>query len=111
MRVRVMWLLAGFVCLLGVRPAQAQWWKNKWEVASFVGYETNGSYPLTPTLSTVDVNSFRLDGTTSFGTFIDYSLTRNARLEFMWNRNMSQYSVQPLPGDPFTKAFNSDMDQ
>ena len=111
MRVPMMWLIAGFVCLLGVRPAQAQWWENKWEVTPFVGYETKGSYPLTPTLSTVDVNSFRLDGATSFGTFIDYSLTRNAQLEFMWDRNMSQYSVQPLPGDPFTKAFNSDVDQ
>lgn len=111
MRVRIMLLFAGLVCLLGVRPAQAQWWENKWEVTPFVGYETNGNYPLRPTSSAIDVNNFRLDGSTSFGTFIDYSLTRNAQLEFMWDRNKTQYSVQPLPGDPYTKAFGSDVDQ
>lgn len=111
MRVRIMWLFGGLFFLLGVRPAEAQWWENKWEVTPFVGYETNGNYPLRPTSPAIDVNNFRLDGSTSFGTFIDYSLTRNAQLEFMWDRNKTQYSVQPLPGDSYTKAFNSDVDQ
>lgn len=111
MRFRWIWILAGLVCLFAGRPAQAQWWEHKWEVTPFVGYETSGSYPLRPTLSNINVNSFRLDGAPSFGTFIDYSLTRNAQVEFMWNRNQSQYSVQQVSGGPFTKAYNSDVDQ
>ena len=111
MRLRALLLVAGVVCLFASAPARAQYGREKWEISPFVGYETSGSYPLTPTTLGVNVNDLRIDGATSFGTFIDYSVTRNAQVEFMWDRNQTSYSVQPFPGDPHVKAFNSDVDQ
>jgi len=99
------------VCLLAALPTKAQYGSERWEVTPFVGFETNGSYPLSPTSPTVTVNSLRLDGATSFGSFIDYSITHNAQFEFMWDRNQTTYSDQQVPGGPYTKAFNSDVDQ
>lgn len=112
MQVRWTWMLVfSLFCLAASAPANAQWWNNRWEVSPFVGYETTGSYPLSPTSSNVTVNSVRLNGATSYGTFIDFSVTRNAQVEFMWDRNNSQYDEQQVLGGPFTKAFNSDVDQ
>ena len=111
MRLRLM-LFAGVLLFLAAGvPSNAQWWNNRWEVTPFVGYETTGSYPLSPLTSGVTVNNLRLNGATSYGTFIDYSITRNAQFEFMWDRNNSQYDEQLSPTSPYTKAFDSDVDQ
>src|SRR5207247_10411661 len=71
--------------------------------SDLVGYETSGSYPLSPTSTTVFVNDLRINGATSFGTFIGYSLTSNSQFEFLWDRNLTSYSLQPTPGAPYTK--------
>jgi hypothetical protein len=107
-----MWLLVGLTCLVIGAPASAQYYgREKWEVTPFVGYETNGSYPLNPTSTTVTVNNLRINGATSFGTFIGYSFTPNAEFEFMWDRNLTSYSEQPTPGAAYMKAYNSTVDQ
>ncbi len=112
MRIGRMWLLVGLTCLVTSAPASAQYYgREKWEVTPFVGYETNGSYPLNPTSTTVTVNNLRINGATSFGTFIGYSLTPNAEFEFMWDRNLTSYSEQPAPGAAYVKAYNSSVDQ
>ena len=110
MRAGKMWLLVGLTCLATSVPARAQYYgRDKWEVTPFVGYETNGSYPLTS--STVTINDLRINGATSFGTFIGYSLTSNSEFEFMWDRNLTSYSVQQTPGAAYMKAYNSTVDQ
>jgi Outer membrane protein beta-barrel domain len=111
MRLRVPWLASGLLCVLAGPPARAQFVRDKWEVAPFVGYETSGSYPLKPTSSGVFVNDLRVDGATSFGAFLDYSLTRNLQAEFLWDRNLTFYSAQPLPHTPYFKAYDSTVDQ
>lgn len=111
MRLRMMWLLGGLVCLIASAPARAQSRLDKWEFTPFLGYETSGSYPLNPTLSSIPVNNLRVDGAASFGTFIDYSVTSNAQFEFMWDRNQTSYSEQQFPNPAYVKAFNSSVDQ
>lgn len=114
MRVGMICLLGGLSCLAAGAPAMAQYGSSrleKWEFTPFVGYETSGSYPLNPTSTTITVNDLRINGATSFGTFIGYSITPNAQFEFMWNRNLTSYSVQPTPGAPYTKAYDSSVDQ
>jgi len=106
------WLVAGLFFLSASPPAKAQWYGlDKWELSPFVGYETSGSYPLTPTLNTITVSNVRADGAVSFGTFIDYSLSENFRVEFMWDRNNTSYSELQPPNPGYIKAFNSDIDQ
>src|SRR6476659_3743122 len=100
MRLPVMWIVAGFILLFGAASANAQYGREKWEFTPFVGYETSGSYPLSSQTIGVNVNDLRVDGATSFGTFIDHSLTQNAQAEFMWDRNLTSYSAQILPGEP-----------
>src|SRR5712692_476726 len=110
MRIGRIWLLVGLTCLVTSATASAQYYgREKWEVTPFVGYETNGSYPLTS--STVTINALRINGATSFGTFIGYSLTSNAEFEFMWDRNLTSYSDQRTPGAAYMKAYNSSVDQ
>jgi hypothetical protein len=104
-------MVAGLLCLVAAIPARAQYGAERWELTPFVGYETNGSYPLNPTSPLVTVNNLRIDGAPSFGTFIDYSVTHNAQFEFMWDRNQTTYSDQQSFGGPYTKAFDSDVDQ
>ena len=111
MRLRALWIVAALILLFSAASASAQFARDKWEVTPFVGYETSGSYPLNPQTSGVTVNDLRVDGATSFGTFIDYSLTPNAQAEFMWDRNLTSYSAQILPGEPFFKAYDSTIDQ
>lgn len=113
MRVGMICLLGGVICLATSAPAVAQYGASrieKWEFTPFVGYETSGSYPLSPT-TTVAVNDLRINGATSFGTFIGYSLTSNAQFEFLWDRNLTSYSVQRTPGAPYLKAYDSTVDQ
>jgi hypothetical protein len=111
MRLRALWIVAALIFLFSAASASAQFALDKWEVTPFVGYETSGSYPLNPQTFGVNVNDLRVDGATSFGTFIDYSLTHNAQAEFMWDRNLTSYSAQILPGEPFFKAYDSTIDQ
>ncbi len=114
MQAGMIGLLGGVICLVMSAPAMAQYGGSrleKWEFTPFVGYETSGSYPLSPTSTTVFVNDLRINGATSFGTFIGYSLTSNSQFEFLWDRNLTSYSLQPTPGAPYTKAYDSTVDQ
>jgi outer membrane protein with beta-barrel domain len=111
MRIGMKWLLGGLTFLVASMPAKAQYGRNRWEVTPFVGYETSGYFPLNPTSSTVTVNKLRVNGATSFGSFIGYSVTSNAEFEFMWDRNLTSYSEQPSPGAAYVKAYNSTVDQ
>ena len=114
MRMGMISLLAGTICLIASAPARAQYGYSrleKWEFTPFVGYETSGSYPLSPTSTTTPVNDLRINGAASFGTFIGYSITTNAQFEFLWDRNMTSYSVQQTPGAAYLKAYDSDVDQ
>src|SRR5256884_4963397 len=114
MQAGMIGLLGGVICLVMSAPAMAQYGGRrleKWEFTPFVGYETSGSYPLSPTSTTVFVNDLRINGATSFGTFIGYSLTSNSQFEFLWDRNLTSYSLQPTPGAPYTKAYDSTVDQ
>src|SRR2546430_15632270 len=82
-----------YTTLFRSAPAMAQYGGSrleKWEFTPFVGYETSGSYPLSPTSTTVFVNDLRINGATSFGTFIGYSLTSNSQFEFLWDRNLTR---------------------
>lgn len=115
MRFRMMLLLGAAACLVASSPTKAQYGHGygleKWEFTPFIGYETSGSYPLNPTSSSVLVNNLQVNGAASFGTFIDYSLTSNAQVEFMWDRNMTSYSEQQFPNPAYVKAYNSSVDQ
>ena len=111
MRLRTLWVVAGLGWLFAAASANAQYGPGKWEFTPFVGYETSGSYPLNFQTIGVNVNDLRVDGATSFGTFIDYGLTPNAQVEFLWDRNQTSYSAQVALGEPFFKAFDSDIDQ
>jgi len=59
----------------------------------------------------VTINDLRVNGATSFGTFIGYSIWSSMDLEFMWDRNLTSYSEQQTPGALFMKAYNSTVDQ
>lgn len=114
MRIGMTCLLGGLICLAANTPAEAQYGSSrleKWEVTPFVGYETPGSFPLNSTSGTVTINDLRVNGATSFGTFIGYSIWSSMDFEFMWDRNLTSYSEQPTPGAPFMKAYNSTIDQ
>ena len=111
MRAAIMLLVAGVLCLVATAPANAQWWENKWEVTPFAGYETSGSYPITPTLNGVGATNLQVNGATSYGGFIDYSLSRNFQAEFMYDRNDTSYSDRIFPSTTYTRAFSSDVNQ
>ena len=114
MRVGMICLLGGLIGLTTSAPAMAQYGGSrleKWEFTPFVGYDTSGSYPLNPTSTTVAVNDLRINGAASFGTFIGYSLTSNSQFEFLWDRNLTSYSVQQVAGAPYMKAYDSSVDQ
>lgn len=97
------------LCFFAISPAFAQWRDtSKWEVAPFVGYETSGSYTVTNSFT---VDRLRVDGSLSYGTFIDYSLTENSQAEFMWSRNNTSFSERDAATQTYSKAFNSDFDQ
>src|SRR5690242_16250158 len=114
MRIGITCLLGGLMCLAVSAPAKAQYGSSrleKWEFTPFVGYETPGSFPLNSTSGTVTINDLRVNGATSFGTFIGYSIWSSMDLEFMWDRNLTSYSEQQTPGALFMKAYNSTVDQ
>nr|UXE45759.1 hypothetical protein Hi04_10k_c5216_00006 [uncultured bacterium] len=103
MRFRSLWIVAGFILLTNAASANAQYGPGKWEIAPFVDYES--SYALNPQTIGVNVNGLRVDGATSFGAFIDYSLTRNAQAEFMWERNLTSYSAQFFRARPSSRPM------
>jgi len=114
MRVGMICLLGALIGLGASAPARAQYGGSrleKWEFTPFVGYETSGSYPLSPTSTTVMANDLRINRAASFGTFIGYSLTSNSQFEFLWDRNLTSYSVQQTPRAPYMKAYDSSVDQ
>ena len=111
MKIRTMFFLGMAVLLLTSLQAKAQ---GRFEVTPFGGYETSGSYPLSVFSSTgtsVPVNRIRVNDATSYGTFLDFNLTENAQLEFMWDRNNTSFSGRNALTGQYFKAFNSDVDQ
>jgi hypothetical protein len=111
MRYRLLlWLMGMFVlCSVATSPASGQWRDiSKWEVAPFVGYETGGSYPVTNSFT---IDRLRVDGSLSYGAFIDYALTENSQAEFMWSRNNTSFSERDAATQTYSKAFNTDFDQ
>lgn len=96
MHRKSIWLLFSFMWLAASVPSNGQGLLEKFELTPFVGFETSGSYPLTPTLNTVAVTNARANSAVSFGSFVDYSLTENFQADFMWDRNPTSYSeLQP----------------
>src|SRR5438046_9504250 len=98
MRVGMIGLLGGLICLVASAPAMAQYGSSRlerWEFTPFVGYETSGSYHLTS--ATVTVNDLRINGATSFGTFIGSSIPSNAQFEFMRDGNLPSSTVHKPP--------------
>src|SRR5262245_17025806 len=108
MRNSLAWIVAATIWLATSASANAQWRSAKWELSTFAGYETRGSFPV---FNSTTVNRLRANGDLSFGTFIDYRLTENAQVEFMWNRNQTSYSERQAATGIYTRAFNSDIDQ
>ncbi len=111
MRCLLVVTLTGIASLTVTASANAQWRETKWEVSPFAGYETNGTFTVTPSPIAITVTKLRANANLSFGSFLDYSLTTNAQLEFMWNRNPTTYSEQQSPNTAFTKAYHSNIDQ
>jgi opacity protein-like surface antigen len=109
MRYCVALLLGIAVCLFCSSPAKAQWWGTyeKWEISPFVGYTTGGSFPIDTSLT---VSSLHLNGNVAFGSFVDYSLTENAQVDFMWNRNNTSFNQYNYVAGVSSKAFDSDVD-
>ena len=112
MKIRFMWFLSLVLLLLTSTSTRAQ---LRFEASPFVGYQTSGSYPISVFGNTngltVPVNRLRVNDSLSFGTFLGYSLTENAQLEFMWNRNNTSYSARNALTNEYFKAYNSDIDQ
>jgi Outer membrane protein beta-barrel domain len=112
MNIRSMWFAAVAVFLLAAVSANAQ---QRFEVTPFVGYETSSSYPVSVFTNTggatVPVDQLRVNDSLAFGTFLDYNLTENSQLEFMWNRNNTSYSAHDVLTDSYFNAYHSDIDQ
>jgi hypothetical protein len=111
MQRKWIWLLCGLIWLAASTPADAQWYRDKWEISPFVGYETSGQYPLSPTSSNVTVTNLQADGAVSFGTFVDYNVWDNFRAEFMWDHNPTSYSDLQAGSTGYVHAYNSNIDQ
>ena len=111
MKTRNLWLLALSFFLLATASTKAQ---GRFEVSPFVGYETSASYPLSVfsgTVPTTPINRLRVNDALAFGTFLDYNLTENGQIEFMWNRNNTTYSARSILTNTYSKAFDSTIDQ
>lgn len=114
MKIRSLWFfsLALAFALLTPVPARTQ---GRFEASPFAGYETTASYPINIFSSVsglnVPVNRLRVNDSVSYGTFLDYNLTENSQLEFMWDRNNTSYSARNALTGQYFKAYNSDIDQ
>jgi Outer membrane protein beta-barrel domain len=112
MKIRTLGFLGLLIFLITSGPARAQ---GRFEVTPFGGYETSGSYPINVYSQNggiiAPVDKLRVNDAAAYGTFLDFNLTENAELEFMWNRNNTSFSARnTLTGD-YSKAYNSDIDQ
>ena len=100
-------LLLGSACF-----TQAQ---GKFEVSPFVGYETSGSYPVSLFPSNITIPSpvdrLRANEALSYGGFLDYNVSENFQVEFMWDRNNTSYSARQAFTDTYFKAYTSNIDQ
>lgn len=111
MKIRSLCILCFALMLLSAVATQAQ---QKFEVTPFVGYETSGSYPVSPfnpQAGNLPVNSLRVNDALAFGTFLDYNVSENTQLEFLWNRNNTSYSARSILTNQYHKAFDSTVDQ
>jgi outer membrane protein W len=106
MKIFKIWIAATALVFVASLSARAQ---GRFEVTPFVGYETSGSYPITSTNGLVD--SLRLNGSTAYGGFIDYSLTENFQPEFIWDHNNTSYSAHNIATNSYFNAYHSDVDQ
>lgn len=106
MKIFKIWIAAAALFFVASLSAHAQ---GRFEVTPFVGYETSGSYPVTSTNGLVD--RLRLNGSTAYGGFIDYSLTENFQPEFIWNHNNTSYSAHNNATNSYFNAYHSDVDQ
>jgi hypothetical protein len=108
MKNRNLWFAAVAVFLFAAISTNAQ---GKFEVTPFVGYETGGSYPVNVFSTTELVDRLRVNDALAYGTFLDFNLSENGQLEFMWNRNSTSYSARDFVTSTYHKAYNSDIDQ
>jgi outer membrane protein W len=110
MKICSMWLAAAAVFLFAAVSAKAQ---GKFELDPFVGYETSASYPVSLSSgSTGDpIDNLRVNGSTAFGTFIDYNLSENFQAEFMWNRNNTSFDAHDEILGSYVSAYHSIIDQ
>jgi opacity protein-like surface antigen len=111
MKIRTISLVGLALCLLAAISTNAQ---QRFEITPFVGYETSASYPLTNVQipsGSAPVDRLRVNDATAFGTFLDYNLTENFQLEFMWNRNNTSYSARDILSNSYIAAYHSIIDQ
>jgi outer membrane protein W len=111
MKHRAIWLglVAVFLCTVPSTRAQ-----GKFEISPFAGYETGASYWVNPNFNgtmTGPINSLRVNDATAYGTFLDYNLSENFQLEFMWDRNNTSFSGRQISDGTYVKLYNSDVDQ
>jgi Outer membrane protein beta-barrel domain len=88
--------------------------QGKFEVTPFAGYETSGSYPVSLNSSgsiSNPINQLRVNDALAYGTFLDYNLSENFQLEFMWDRNNTSYSARQVSDGSYFKAYDSNIDQ
>jgi opacity protein-like surface antigen len=111
MKIRTIWFTAAVSFLFAAISTNAQ---ERFEITPFVGYETSGSYPVSSSQISGVTSPFdrlQVNGSTAFGSFLDYSLTENSQLEFMWNRNNTSYSARDILTDSYASAYHSVIDQ
>lgn len=106
MKLCKIWIAATALFFVASLSTHAQ---GRFEVTPFVGYETSGSYPITSTNGLID--NLRLNGSTAYGGFIDYSLTENFQPEFIWDHNNTSYSAHNTATNSYFNAYHSDVNQ
>jgi hypothetical protein len=111
MKISLTWFAVPVAFLFAAISTNAQ---SRLELTPFVGYETSASYPvngLSGPIGTDPIDRLRVNDSLAFGTFLDYSLTENSQLEFMWNRNNTSYSAHDILSNSYIHAYHSDIDQ
>jgi len=103
--IRTFWFAAGLFLFAAI-TTHAQ---GRYEVTPFVGYETSGSYSVSNSTGVAD--QLRLNGTTAWGTFLDYNLSENFQAEFFWNRNNTSYDAHLIATGTYAGAYHSNQDQ
>jgi Outer membrane protein beta-barrel domain len=108
MKTRTPWFFVAALLLLAASSTLAQ---GRFEVTPFVGYETSATYPISVFTTGANVDHLRVNDAVAYGTFLDFNLTENTQLEFMWNRNNTSYSARDSLTRTYFKAYDSDIDQ